>query len=192
MAISVYDRGTYFLYNDKTGNFPEYSNIATFARSIRAPDFDNDGDNDLVLTDSYGMVHILANNGTGGMQIVSSFDLGFAWSSCETDFDNDGDLDIAAIGNELNLISNNGDGTFDESTLNFPSVGTSICSADFNMDGIDDLAISYAGGWSEYDGTVSILINEGDGTYNTPVVYNGGIDPYTIKVPSMQSAMTVI
>ncbi len=84
-------------------------------------DYDNDGDFDLLLTDSLkpGALH-RNEGGTNFVEVAVSagiaFPAGDVWGPAWGDFDNDGDLDLFAArygGSHLNhLYSNNGDGTF--------------------------------------------------------------------------------
>src|SRR5438094_1845721 len=84
------------------------------------------------------------------------------------DFNGDGKLDIAVVNsgsNDISILLGNGDGAF-QPAQNFALgssqtlVPTDIALGDFNGDGKPDLAAL-----SIYGGTVSILVNNGDGTF---------------------------
>jgi hypothetical protein len=53
----------------------------------------------------------------------------------------------------------------------------SIAAQDFNHDGIPDLAVANSG-----DGTVSVLLGIGDGTYQAQTTYKTGSGPYSVAV----------
>ncbi len=98
------------------------------------------------------------------------------------DLDGDGDPDLAVTNeysNSVSILKNNGDGTFNSSvdygTGNQPR---SIFAADFDGDGDQDLAVANS---NEYlDSTISILKNNGDGTFDAKVDYNLGTAPSSV------------
>ena len=53
----------------------------------------------------------------------------------------------------------------------------SVAVGDFNRDGIPDLAVANSG-----DGTVSVLLGNGDGTFQQPVSYATGDGPESVAV----------
>jgi uncharacterized repeat protein (TIGR01451 family) len=91
------------------------------------------------------------------------------------DFNGDGKPDIAVLNadsNNVSILLNNGDGTF-QPAKNF-DVGnsmTAIFVGDFNGDGKLDLALFLPGNPAvASDGEVRILLGNGDGSFQTPVV----------------------
>jgi hypothetical protein len=154
-------------------------------------DFNGDGKPDLAFADfGYGYasdaeVSILLGNGDGTFQPAVSYASGAGPYAVATgDFNQDGKQDLAVANFEANTVSillGNGDGTF-QPHVDY-AVGISpfaIVVADFNGDGIPDLAVSneicfYA--TSCPPGTVSILLGNGDGTFQPDVEYLAALIP---------------
>jgi hypothetical protein len=82
--------------------------------------------------------------------------------------------------NTFSILIGNGDGTFqprvDYATAKFPS---QVAVGDFNGDGKPDLAVTDGEG---YYRNVSILMGNGDGTFQPPVDYGAGNQPFGIAV----------
>ncbi|MCX6120305.1 MAG: FG-GAP-like repeat-containing protein [Ignavibacteriales bacterium] len=171
------------LLNNGSGSFTQTSilSVGGFPRSIISGDFNGDGSLDLAVVNSdSNMVSIFLNNGIGTFTKNSSLSVGsYPGSISAGDFNADGSLDLAVINQKINsygtvsILLNNGTGTFTQtSTLSVGSYPSSITAGDFNADGSLDLAITNNN--NSY-GTVSILINNGSGTFtqtSTPSVGN--------------------
>jgi hypothetical protein len=112
------------------------------------------------------------------------------------DFNGDGkpDLAVANAGNpatgddgNVSILLGNGDGTFQPAAHNFAAGKNpfSVAVGDFNGDSRVDLAvvnngINIDGGWLA--GTVSILLGNGDGTFQTHVDFATGTGPDSVAV----------
>src|SRR3990172_9493422 len=95
--------------------------------------------------------------------------------------DADGDLDLATANNWTSTVSvllNSGDGTY-VAPVSYPLYGRphSVVAADFDADGDSDLAVTNF--WSNTQ-VVSVLKNNGDGTYTSVVNYAVGSQPVSV------------
>lgn len=150
-----------------------YSGYLTFqgGSSFDCSDFDNDGDIDILLSNSVE-TKILRNKGSFVFADVSSIVLpGLQYSSAKFfDYDNDGDPDIALSG-QFEWTSNSyvfrNDG-YDSFTQQNTTLGVGyIDAADYNNDGKPDILIA---------GNSGIYRNNGDNTFSN----QAGISlPYT-------------
>jgi hypothetical protein len=125
-------------------------------------DMDNDGDQDIVMTNHGENSQILQNDGAGHFTDVttgSGFSTNFdAIESYVEDFDNDGFLDILISGPQWKMYRNNGNGTYTNVTGIF--AGTSLLSfatGDLNHDGKVDVFASYGGVYNNPTGTDDVL-----------------------------------
>ena len=159
---------------------------------VVAADFNGDGQLDLATTDQGnvgefgtdpGGVNLLLGNGDGTFQ--PEFEVGNAVGTSPTsivsgDFNGDGRIDLATanrIDKTVSMLLGDGDGTFRPGAAY--AVGAypdSILTGDFNGDGRLDLALEsdnydYLTGTSVYE--FSVLLGDGDGTFQPPVSYAG-------------------
>src|SRR5579864_494764 len=102
------------------------------------------------------------------------------------DFNSDGALDLAVVNSADNTVSvllSRTNGTFqshvDYATGSGPN---SLVAGDFNGDGKLDLAVANAGVFGSPGNTVSVLLGNGDGTFQTQVEYGTGTQPVSLIV----------
>jgi hypothetical protein len=133
-------------------------------------DIDGDIDLDMILGGIQGpndaRLWIYTNDGSGNFSLDTSYSMiSTVWGIYAGDLNNDGCPDISAIccswPHDLGILLNNGEGVF--STPIYYPIGLTydITGADLNHDGYIDLAVPYFN-----DPTLSIFINQGDGTFN--------------------------
>jgi hypothetical protein len=144
-------------------------------QSIALGDFNNDANLDAAVANG-DTVSVLLGNGDGTFAAPQDVLVGpYNRRVAIGDFNNDGKQDLAIIYNEVGLNNlavalGNGDGTFGVPTTS--SIGyypTSLVVGDFDGNGKPDLAaLQYN---SAQQGTVSILLGNGNGTFKTPVNY---------------------
>lgn len=141
-------------------------------------DYDNDGDEDLYVTNWYGQPNLLyINNGNGTFTQITgsavSTNNTFSEAASWGDMDNDGDLDLYVCNSDgdrrNNLYRNNGDGSFTRITAG-PAVTETYYSRnadwiDINNDGKPDLFVTNEGNQHE-----NVYYGNGDGTFTKAVL----------------------
>jgi hypothetical protein len=129
-------------------------------------------------------VVVLLGNGDGSFQSAVTYASGGAvsWSLAIGDVNGDGKPDLAVANADSNTVSvflNNGDGTFGPA-VTYRTGGASprsIAVADVNADSKSDLVVANLCGGSDTcpgEGVVSVLLGNGDGTFQDAVRYVSG------------------
>jgi hypothetical protein len=163
--------------NYPAGIYPEWTVSA---------DFNGDGKLDLAVAGYETGVSVLLGNGDGTFRPAVSYATGAypLWIAAG-DFDQDGKQDLVVPDSGSNMVSvllGNGDGTF-QPHVDYPVgvVPYSVAVADFNGDGKPYLAVSNAVCTFVSStcprGTVSILLGNGDGTFQPGAQYLVGMSP---------------
>jgi hypothetical protein len=168
--------------------------------SVFCADLDGDYDQDIVVANYSGdNVSILKNNGDGTFQTKVNYSTGRkpVWVFC-ADLDGDLDMDLAVADNgsdKISVLKNNGDGTF-QAKVDYAcgEAPTSVFCTDLDGDADLDLTATCGGnsGFTSLveegdtstitccNGVVSLLMNNGDGTFQTADHYGTGIDPRSV------------
>lgn len=161
--------------------------------SLAVGDFNGDGVPDLAVADQGfqtpgNTLSILLGNGDGTFAVPQTYAVGnLPRSVVVGDFNRDGHLDVVVVNSGSNTVSvllGNGDGTFG-AALSYPvgSSPQSVAVGDFNGDGFLDLAVANQGIARDYsDSDLSILLGNGDGTFQAPERYVIGFLPSSVAV----------
>jgi hypothetical protein len=168
--------------------------------AVMVGDFNSDGKLDVIAVNgtcpgvpcstTSSSISVLLGNGDGTFQPPAAYTVGLRpVSGVVSDFNGDGKLDIA-VSNDFNstvsVLLGNGDGTFQDQKVfpigPHPGVNgegkrpAGIVTADFNRDGRLDLAVADEGVFG-VGSSFSILLGNGDGTFQPEVEYATGESP---------------
>ena len=162
--------------------------------AVSVADFNGDTKLDLAVVNAGtpgvdSNISILLGNGDGSFGAPVNYGVGIEPSSVAVgDLNGDGKFDLAVTNKDsgsVSVLMGNGDGMF-QPAVNY-QVGTnptSVVLADFNGDGKLDLGVANAGASSICKpagvGTVSVLLGNGDGTFQPATNYCAGVDPLSI------------
>jgi hypothetical protein len=160
--------------------------IATAPYGAYAGDLDNDGWSDLLVPcEVPGDARVFINDGAGGYSsfTVESLPGGSAPSPSEgSDFDMDGEIDVAignGTNNQVTVLIGDGTGGFPARTsYTAGEFVRGVSVIDLNGDACDDIVTA-----NRVDDNLSILMNNGDGTFAPAVAKEtGGAGEYALAV----------
>jgi hypothetical protein len=154
------------------------------ASSVAVADVNGDGKLDLIACGGSTM-SVLLGNGDGTFQPAVSYYAGGSpcYSVAVADLNGDGKPDVAvAVYRNIAVLLGNGDGTFQPAVTYSWGGGdgtswgsNSLAIADLNGDGKPDLAVaSGSSDYPWYNGSVGVLLGNGDGTFQPAVDYYSG------------------
>ena len=159
------------------------------AQFVAVADVNGDGAPDLVVANvcadsdctSGGVVGVLLGNGDGTFQAATSYGSGglVAESVAVADVNGDGKLDLLVANGDgsVGVLLGNGDGSF-QAAVSYVSGGTSASSlavADVSGDGKPDVVVANSCASSDCaNGSVGVLLGNGDGTFQGAVTYSSG------------------
>jgi hypothetical protein len=157
-------------------------NTGLLPRSVTSADFNGDDKPDLVTANNYSdSVSVLLGVGDGSFGTQTGYATGsFPGSVVSEDFNGDLKPDLA-VANEnadtVSILPGNGDGSFGAKT-DFPTGATpiSMTSGYFNADNHPDLATANFNSRDfDTDGTVSVLLGNGDGSFGAKTDFDAAI-----------------
>jgi len=187
-----------------------YGSGGQTADSVASADVNEDGNPDLLVAnecgviaascppDANGGIGVLLGNGDGTFQPAVTYDAGggSTRSLAVADVNGDGNPDLllancgrsdCAIPSTVGVLLGNGDGTFQPAV----SYGTGCCNsisiavADVNGDGKPDLLVANACSIVQFaclgEGSVAVLLGNGDGSFQSAVTYgSGGLSTFSV------------
>lgn len=161
--------------------------VGSNPQQMLTADFNHDGYADIAVS-TYSGEQILINNGDGTFQpavTYNAFGVGTV-----ADFNGDGNLDIAvteyddAFTDYVDVMLGNGDGTFQAvKQYKGGACAYQAAAGDFNHDGKIDLVLANGGcGSGSETNQFTVLLGNGDGSFQPPVAYADNAPPYQVAV----------
>jgi hypothetical protein len=149
-------------------------------------DFDKDGDLDIATANlESDNISVLFNNGYGKFDTL--FDYNVIDGPCSiytADLNGDDFLDLAICNGDdvhITVFINDKLGGFDNASTYYAAGEPGhMTGADFDNDGDIDLALCIAGSLFDHANWISILENDGNGSFAFPVTYETDESPYTV------------
>jgi hypothetical protein len=150
-------------------------------------DLNGDHNLDLVVANStFGdTVSVFLGSGNGTFNPRVSYQVG-DWPNSPSvgDFNGDGIRDLAVanyLNDTISVLLGKGDGTFKAQATypvgNTPGSFSSLAVGDFNRDGRLDLAVSNCRCFDPGPSTISVLLGNGDGTFQRQIEFAAGSTP---------------
>lgn len=164
------------------GEWPSSSN----ALGLDIGDLNGDGRNDLAvaLSTPTGAVSVILNQGSRTFSAPVNYDsCNYSNGVAIGDLNHDGNNDLADISqcSRAGILLNNGHGSFTfNGTYGSGSHSRSITLADFNRDGFKDIA--YVNNGVNTSGVVTVLFNNGFGSFGAPTFLYAGDLPDDLTV----------
>jgi hypothetical protein len=192
LAVANFDSDTVTILlgnGDGTFQAPQSYPAGLSPSAVAVGDLNGDNHLDLAVANFYpDTVTVLLGNGDGSFQTAGNFPVGALPRSIAVgDFNGDGRLDLAVASpwtDTVSVLLSNGDATFQPAKSYAAGLTpVSVAVGDFDADGHLDLAVAnYGDEFSNTPGSVSVLLGNGDGTFQTARDFPAGITPWCVAV----------
>lgn len=165
--------------------------VGYFPSAVALADLNGDGRLDLVVANEGShSVSLLLGNGNGTFSAARNLASGaFPLSVALADMNGDGRTDLTVVNNRSNSVSlflGNGNGTFQAARNRTTGYSPqSVAVADVNGDGRRDLEIANTGNGVAPGNTVSILLGNGNGTFQAAHNFTTGVFPRSLHVADL-------
>jgi hypothetical protein len=200
----INDNGLGLVLGNGDGTFQAPIDVAGFYTygemgGIVVGDFNKDGNLDFATTWTLGgpvQLGVYLGDGQGHFTFNTSYSIGTATdhpprSIATADLNGDGKLDLIVpdwYGGAVAVLYGNGDGTF-QNPVEFPVAytPTGVAVGDFNKDGKPDIVVALSSGCCPFSGGIGVLINNGNGTFQSPAYYSNlaGVDSGQVAVADL-------
>lgn len=175
-----------------------YSSGGYIVQGLAIADVNGDGKPDIIALNwwgpgtaaSPGVVGVLLGNGNGTFQPVVTYETAaqHGASVVVEDVNGDGKPDVlvtscastentcGSTDGVMSVLLGNGNGTFQNAvTYSSGAPGAvGIAVSDLRSDGVADVIVANSSGGADGNGSVAVLLGNGDGTFQSPVLYDSG------------------
>jgi len=171
------DLSVFFNNGDATFTLPPTTYpVGSFPIAAISGDLDNDADSDLIVTVSdQRRILVLLNDGSGAFLNGANYSInGIPYAPSLADYNGDGCLDLSVpnVYSDVYVLTGNCDGTFNSNAGFEGCAPHANASGDFDRDGDIDMASV-----NNECNSVSIYLNNGDGTFMPQVTFTTGTGP---------------
>jgi FG-GAP-like repeat len=158
----------------RTFKLPVSYSLLSAPTVLAVGDFNNDGSPDIAVGEGNDL-QIFLNAGNGTFYLAATYQFYDVTSIAISDFNGDNNLDLVVATSNSNFVSvmlGKGDGTF-LSPITYPAGNgaNGVAVGDFNSDGKLDLVVSNGYDLEHDQDQFSLLIGDGDGTFQSPVSF---------------------